>query len=59
MDTDDLPLPSDADYGALLGLLLEHALRHGLSELVDGLALVEKNDCTKFLGKPKLLPLKI
>jgi hypothetical protein len=48
MDTDDLPLPSDADYGALLGLLLEHALRHGLSELVDGLALVEKMTAQNF-----------
>jgi hypothetical protein len=38
MDTDSLPLPSDADYGQLLGLLLEHALRHGLYALVDGLA---------------------
>jgi hypothetical protein len=47
MNTDSLPLPSDSDYGQLLGLLLEHALRHGLYALVDGLAgqLEEGSSC--------------
>jgi len=38
VDTDDLPLPDDDEFGRLMSMLLEHALRHDLYGVIDRLS---------------------